>query len=176
MIAENINADRLVLSILDASGVGDRYLSWMTNPLVVRYLESRFEAPTISGLGDFVEQMRKSKDSYFFGIFVANEHVGNIKLGPVNLHHSRASMGVIIGEESAWGKGIATAAIQALTNWAFDTLGLHKITAGSYAENLGSIRAFEKAGYEIEGRLRNEVVLVDGTRSDTILLGKSRVR
>lgn len=176
MIADDIRTGRLVLSALDVDAVTDRYLNWMTNPRVTEFTESRFSVPTLDDLRDFVRRCRESADSYLFSIVLADsgEHVGNIKLGPVNAHHRRAAIGIIIGEESAWGKGIATEAVGALSGWAFETLDLEKLIAGIYASNVGSLRAFEKAGFTVEGRQVSEVVLHDGQRGDSLILGKVR--
>ena len=66
---------------------------------------------------------------------------------------------------------MATEAVTAVTRWAFGTLRLAKLTAGSYASNGGSIGAFVKAGYRVEGRQLSQVELGDGTRDDVVLLG-----
>ena len=57
------------------------------------------------------------------------------------------SVRILLGDKNCWGKGYATETIEVLTEHAFGVLGLHKLTAGAYAENVGSIRAFEKAGF-----------------------------
>jgi RimJ/RimL family protein N-acetyltransferase len=61
--------------------------------------------------------------------------------------------------------------VVAISRWAFTTLGLRKLVAGSYADNLGSIRAFEKAGYRVEGRHPGDVLKADGTRGDAVTFG-----
>lgn len=174
MIVPDIVGPRLTLTVLDESFVNDRYLGWMSDPAVTQYLESRWSAPTIPDLLSFVSQMRESPDNYFFAIVESEsgEHWGNIKLGPVNPHHQSASVGIIIGEPAAWGKGVATESVTLLSDWALGALGLVKLTAGSYAKNVGSIRAFLKSGWVIEGTQAGQVRLDDGTRDDAVILGK----
>jgi len=174
MIPHDITSPRLTLTAIDERHVGQRYLAWMTNPAVVEFTESRFSSPTIDDLRSFVAGSRASTDSYMFAIEITEtgDHVGNIKLGPVNSHHKRGAIGIILGEQSAWGRGIATEAVTALSSWAFDELGIEKLIAGIYAANLGSVRAFEKAGFAVEGRQVDEVILADGTRGDALILGR----
>lgn len=43
-------------------------------------------------------------------------------------------------------------------DWSFRELDLQKLNAGVYAGNIGSRRAFEKCGFELEGTLRQEAV------------------
>lgn len=166
----------MLLTALGEAHVTDRYLRWMSDPQVTRYLESRFALPSLAGLRHYVESMRASPDNYFFAIVERStgEHWGNVKVGPVNPHHRNASVGIIIGEPAAWGRGVATETLQLLARWAFGTLGLAKLTAGSYASNAGSVRAFEKAGWSVEGRQLSQVELTDGSRDDTVILGLRR--
>lgn len=176
MISEDIVGDQVLLTPVGEEHVTDRYLRWMADPQVTRYLESRFAASTLGGLSAYVQSMRASPDNYFFAIVERDtgEHWGNVKVGPVNRHHGNASIGIIIGEPSAWGRGVATETLRLLSHWAFATLGLAKLTAGSYASNVGSVRAFEKAGWSIEGRQLSQVELDDGSRDDTVILGLRR--
>ncbi|MGF1689000.1 GNAT family N-acetyltransferase [Photobacterium japonica] len=55
--------------------------------------------------------------------------------------------------EHAWGKGIATAVCRTLTQLAFTTLDVHKLTADCYGQNIGSYKTMEKCGFRAEGRL-----------------------
>jgi RimJ/RimL family protein N-acetyltransferase len=76
-------------------------------------------------------------------------HVGNIKLGNINWTHSYGDIGLIIGQKDYFGLGIATESISLVTEFAFRHLGLHKVWCGIYKPNIGSIKAFQKAGFEI---------------------------
>jgi RimJ/RimL family protein N-acetyltransferase len=84
-------------------------------------------------------------------------HIGNIKIGPINLNHQIAPIGILIGDKNEWGNGYASEAIQIVTQFGFDKLNLMKIYAGCYESNIGSKRAFEKSGYEVEGFFRSHV-------------------
>ncbi len=175
MLTEDLDTPRLVLSCLREEHATDRYRSWLINTEVNQYLETRFTEPSIATLREYVAQMRESRHSYLFGMFLRADgtHIGNIKLGPVSVVHSSAAIGLIIGDQAAWGKGLASEAIGALSDWGFTTLGLEKLNAGSYRRNHGSIHAFEKSGYQIEGTQRSQVRLADGTRDDVVLLGRT---
>jgi ribosomal-protein-alanine N-acetyltransferase len=127
---------------------------------------------TIEDLKEFVTITNDSEKELLVGIFLrdSKSQIGNIKLGPISRHHNRADLGFIIGEQSAWGKGYATEAICALTNYALTVLKLDKVSAGCYARNRGSARALEKAGFHLEGCLRGHWE-VDGEREDGFVYG-----
>jgi len=55
------------------------------------------------------------------------------------------------------GQGLMTEAAHAVVRWGFETLGLHKIKVGCFAENASSRRVIEKVGFRYVGRLDDDV-------------------
>lgn len=174
-LAAFIGGRRVILREVRATDVTARYYGWMNDPEVTRYLETRFLPQSIDKIAAYVAAMGQSSDSVFLGIVLkdADHHIGNIKLGPIDWVHRRADMALVIGDKSAWGRGYASEAIGLLTDYAFRTLGLHKVTAGCYASNVGSAKAFQKAGFTAEG-VRLQQYFCDGGYVDEILLGRVR--
>lgn len=166
---------RLGLARLNVSDVEPHYLRWMNDPETVRFTEARHANYSIGDLRAYVEKMNASNRELLFGIFelAGNRHVGNIKVGPIHPFHATASLGLIIGEKDCWGRGYATEAIRLAVSYAFMALGVAKITAGIIAGHLASQRAFEKAGFRVEG-VRRKQNLFEGERRDEILLGLLR--
>jgi ribosomal-protein-alanine N-acetyltransferase len=173
--AIQILGQRIFLRALDESDVSDAYLGWMRDPQVTQYLESRDHIQSLDTLRGFVRNMNASNRDYLFGIFLAQsaEHIGNIKIGSVREPHRSADLGLIVGRRSAWGMGYGTEAIALATRYAFEQLGLNKLWAGMYGENLGSYNAFIKAGYREVGRFKRHV-LFNGRYIDSILVEKCR--
>jgi RimJ/RimL family protein N-acetyltransferase len=167
-----IKGDRLYLREVRRSDVTERYRAWLNDPEVNRFLETRFVPRSLENIASFVEAMDGNPDSVLLAICLKQDdrHIGNIKLGPINWIHRTADISLFIGEKSTWGQGYATEAISAVTAFAFERLDLRKCTAGAYILNVGSIRAFEKAGYEREGLLRAQW-FCDGAYTDEVLLG-----
>ena len=83
-----------------------------------------------------------------------------------------AEMGYWLGEPF-WGRGIATEAVRAITNYAFSTFNLCRIYAGVFEWNPASMRVLEKAGYICEGRLKKSV-FKDGRVIDQFLYAMTR--
>lgn len=161
------------LFVLMPEHVTDSYVSWLNDPEINRYLESRFVTHTVESTKAFVASVLASPNSLFLGIksHQLDRHVGNIKLGPLDPHHATGDIGILIGDKAAWGKGIATSAIEAISAIAANHLKLRKLTAGCYASNAGSQRAFEKAGFLVEG-MRPAQFLLDGRPEDLVLMGR----
>jgi [ribosomal protein S5]-alanine N-acetyltransferase len=71
-------------------------------------------------------------------------------------------------DRAYWGKGYMTEAAQALVDWGFRSLQLHRIVAECHPENMASMRVMQKLGMTYEGHLR-ENVWVKGMWWDTIV-------
>ncbi len=168
-----IDSDRLLFRVLNKQDVSERYVGWLSDPEINQYLETpRYVTQTKDLCEKFVLDMKKDPASYLFGIFdkMTMEHLGNIKLGFINTYHQRAQLSLFIGEKSCWGKGYGSESIKCITQWGFDTLKLERIEAGCYDNNIGSLRAFLKVGYSVEGYFREKVVF-EGRRIGSFWLG-----
>lgn len=161
------------LFVLTPEHVTNDYVSWLNEPAINRYLESRFVRHTILSTRTFVSDILASPNNLLLGIKLRSRdtHVGNIKLGPIDVHHKTAELGILIGNQAAWGKGVATAAITQVSTLARSVLALRKLTAGCYLSNVGSQRAFQKAGFTIEG-VRPGQFLLNNQPEDLVLMGR----
>lgn len=167
-----LGGNRLELRILAPADVSDDYVRWLNDPEIVCFTEARHTVHTLENLRAYVEACCAKENDHLLGIYerISGRHVGNIKIGPVNLHNRSASVGLVIGEKDCWGKGYATEAIGLAVHYAFVTLGLHKLTAGAIEGNAASLRAFEKNAFVIEG-VRRKQNFCEGRWRDEILLG-----
>ena len=163
---------RIAYKSLTSENVGEKYVGWLNDPEVNKFLETRFIHQTLETCRDFVERMNADPLQHLFGMFDkdCNRHIGNIKLGFVNPHHRKAQISFFIGDKSYHRRGLATEAVGTITSWGFEHCGLQKIEAGCYDANLASLRTFLKCGYSVEGYLRNSVVW-NGQRMGSFLLG-----
>lgn len=152
--------------------VNEDYHRWMNDPEVNRYMETRFVSQTMDEIRRYVANTAVRADEIFLAMCLksGDRHIGNIKLGPINRFHHFAYVSLFIGEKEYWGKGIATEAISLVKDFAFGELGLHRLMAGCYANNVSSARAFEKAGFRREG-LEKGKWLCEGRYVDGLLLG-----
>ena len=166
---------RLRLRPLQAADVTTAYVGWLNDPEVVRYLETRHAPQTLQTVAAYVERTAGRPEEPFLAILLRDDdrHIGNIKLGPVHPIHRVGDVSLVIGDRSAWGRGYATEAISALAQHAFENLGVLKLAAGLYAENVASERAFLKAGFVREGVRRAHYDL-EGVRADIVELGLTR--
>lgn len=167
-----IHSHNLLYRLLKHTDVTENYVSWLNNPEINKYLEARHSYHTFDSCQAFVAEMLRDNNQHLFGIFLKsnNSHIGNIKLGFIDSNYHTGQIGLLIGEKDQWGKGFATEAIKELTSWGFKSLSLQKIEAGCYDNNIGSLRAFLKVGYQVEGFLRSHSICGE-KRVGSFLLG-----
>jgi len=153
-----IHTERFELIRIDESHVSNKYVDWLNEPEINQYLEVRHIQHTIKSTIEFLKSVSKSEVDYLFGVYSEGDHIGNIKIGPIDKLYSVADIGLMIGDKQWWGKGVATEIIHAVTQFGFETLELEKIEAGCYEDNIGSKKAFLRCGYQEEGFIREHFV------------------
>lgn len=80
--------------------------------------------------------------------------IGNSGFHNISQINRSSEVGIFIGDKSLWNSGYGTETMQLLLKHGFETLNLNRIWLVVYDDNPGAIRAYEKAGFVLEGRLR----------------------
>ena len=105
---------------------------------------------TEDNANDFIKYCQGENPQYTFAIEYNGEFVGTIGLvRQTDIYKLTAEIGYWIGEPY-WGMGIATKAVQLITEYGFNELGLVRIYTGVFAFNKASQRVLEKVGFKLE--------------------------
>lgn len=108
-----------------------------------------------------------------FAIDFCGEAIGEIGfVVQLDVHRFGAEIGFWLSEEH-WGKGVMTAALSYVSQYAFDEMELVRIYADVQARNEGSRRVLEKCGFELEGVMKKHVYK-DGQFIDQLVLALVR--
>lgn len=70
--------------------------------------------------------------------------LGSVYIRDIDRHHNKAEYGIFIGEESARGRGIGTAAARLMLRYCFEQEKLHRVYLRALSENLQAIRSYER--------------------------------
>ncbi len=159
----------VTLRPLTKDDVGPRYLGWLNDPEVNRWLETRWTKQDEATIRNYLVR-QDAAGAHLWAIMVGGKHIGNIKLGPVDGAHSHADVSYFIGERSEWGKGHATRAVNLVVSFAWKK-GIHRVQAGAYERNIASHRVLKKAGFALEGRLHRALKTENGW-CDHFLFGR----
>ncbi|MDJ0793312.1 MAG: GNAT family protein [Woeseiaceae bacterium] len=84
----------------------------------------------------------------------------------------RAELRKLIGDKASRGQGLAEEATRLWIRYGFQGLGLKKIYVSTLQTQIANIKLNEDIGFEVEGLLRNEL-LIDGQRHDVLRMGIS---
>jgi [ribosomal protein S5]-alanine N-acetyltransferase len=131
-------------------------LRWFNDPAVTRFVAAA-SGVTRRMEEEFFARMAASRDTDLHWAILAPElgHIGFIALHQINWPLRCATGGLLIGEPAAWGKGLATDAVNVRSRFAFDQLGLHRIEG--HTINPAMRRVYEKCGYRAEGVAREKI-------------------
>jgi RimJ/RimL family protein N-acetyltransferase len=123
------------------------YVDGLNDPVVHRFLvgpRSRRQTPDL--VRGFVRANREDPGAILFGLFVDDVLRGTARLHDIG--SAGACLGLAIFDRAIWGQGWGRRMVGAVTTYALTELGVPRVQAVIESENVGSLRAFEHAGYE----------------------------
>lgn len=149
----------------------DRILRWRNNPRVRKSFI--YQKPfTRQGHLDWIEKKVNTGQVIQFIICEkeTDRPVGSVYFRDISAQHHRAEYGIFIGEDDAVGRGIGSETCCLACRYGFEKEKWHKIMLRAFSDNTAAIRSYEKAGFEREAYLRDEVC-IDGVYRDVVLMG-----
>jgi RimJ/RimL family protein N-acetyltransferase len=160
MISKDILIDNeLELRNLDLKDCSQEYANWLNDKEVNQFLASHWRKEDIISCKIFVKTINESFDSFLWGIFINNKHIGNIKLGPIHKIYKRADISYFIGDRKYWKKGYAVRTVRLVCDYAFNILNLNRINAECCVLNISSKKVLLNTGFMLEGRRRKERII-----------------
>lgn len=106
-------------------------------------------------INDSIANAEKKQINY--AIDVDGQAVGSIGIFVKDdVYEKSAELGYWLSEDY-WRKGIMSEAVRKICKEAFETFDIIRIFAEPFADNAGSRRVLEKAGFTYEGTMRNGV-------------------
>jgi diamine N-acetyltransferase len=95
--------------------------------------------------------------------------IGNLAFTNIDWRNRSSEFGIMIGDKTYWDQGYGTEAVCLLVKHGFNTLNLNRIFLHVFENNPRAIRAYEKAGFVHEGRLR-QAEYKDGKYIDVLVM------
>lgn len=136
-----------------------KMLELANNEKISQNLRDGFPYPyALKDAENFIQNCQSQKIKSSFAIFCNGVYVGNIGLAiGQDIYRKSAELGYFIGEPF-WNKGIATIAVNLITEYGFKHLDLVRIYSGIFEYNTPSMRVLEKCGFIREAVLRKSVI------------------
>ncbi len=164
-----------ILKSIAPSDIDERYVGWWRDGQVMAGLPS-----PVSRLS--LEQHRKRIANQFnnrnkFHLIIIDRE-NDLRIGFVAILiaplHGVASVNIVVGDKSYWGRNILPAIGDALKEFIFETLDAAKISAHVVARNLPMVRSCKAVNLTVEGILKDEWRLANGKRADLLVFGLLR--
>ncbi len=135
-----------------------RLTAWFNDPEVTRGLLTYYPIAVWQEEGWF-ESLKKLPREERPLMIEVREGEDWIPIGDCNFHEINwrvrsAELGIAIGEKAYWNQGYGTETMELLLRFGFETLNLNRIFLKVHETNRRAIRAYEKAGFVHEGRMR----------------------
>lgn len=169
---ETFRGDRLFLKEIKISDIDDSVMKWFEDEQLMKFYSSSKKKITRESLIASIEDGKEKGNVFTYGIFTNDQNIliGTIKLGPIHFTHKTADLVVLIGNRDYLGKGLSVDAIKLGNQVAFEKHDLRKLYGGMYESNIPSIKAYTRAGWLLEGRLKG-FYNVEEKNEDRILVG-----
>ena len=149
MFGPLLKGERVTLRPADDSDP-PRFIPWVADVEVTRYLGRRTGMALYQEV-DFFKKVGESKNDVLWIIDFEGRTVGAIGIHGINWQNALGTTGILIGDKTAWRKGVASEAMELRTRYAFRELNLRKLITEVFVDNAPSRRALEKAGYRTVG-------------------------
>jgi diamine N-acetyltransferase len=96
--------------------------------------------------------------------------IGTCGFHGIDWRNRQSEVGIMLGEKEVWNQGYGTEAMALILQYGFATLNLHRIHLQVLANNPRAIRSYEKCGFVLEGRQRDDIYK-DGRYIDVLRMG-----
>lgn len=177
-----IHGERVRLRAAEREDV-KHYYEWVNDPQVTRNLALYLPMSNVEEERWFEQMLQRDPNEKTLAIEIRNgvpsgddkgwKLIGNCAVFGIEWVNSNAELGIMIGDKSCWDQGYGTEVMTLLVRHCFETLNLNRVFLRVYADNLRGKRAYEKAGFVEEGRMR-EAVFKHGRYDDVIIMSVLR--
>lgn len=172
---EVLTTERLVMRRPLLSDAADIH-EYASDPDVTRYMEWRTQID-IGQTVEFLETCETRWESGEEFCWAITTKPMSRALGAIacRVRGHMVDIGYVINRK-VWGRGYATEAARAVSEWTMSLPGVYRVWATCDAENLASVRVLEKTGLLLEGRLRRCTIRpnLSTIPRDTLIFAKTR--
>ncbi|MFL6263504.1 MAG: GNAT family N-acetyltransferase [Thermoanaerobaculia bacterium] len=147
--------EKVRLTPLDKAKHLDNALAWINDPEVTAWTLMGDWPMTRLAEEDFFDRaMRETEKALHFAVeTLAGDHIGFSSLVQIDWRQGVATTGTLLGRRDLWGQGYGSDAARLRTRHAFEVLGLRMLLSEVMADNAGSLKMLQKAGYREAGRI-----------------------
>tara|TARA_B100000575_G_C23069990_1_gene616253 strand:- start:258 stop:776 length:519 start_codon:yes stop_codon:yes gene_type:complete len=162
-----VKSKRIILKPFNSIIPSQKYLRWLRDEEISRYIiKSKYNS--IDEIKKFLISMN-SYNNYFFKIIIIknSEHVGNIRIGPINFKNLSSKFGIMIGNRNYHGIGIGKEATKLAENFIFSFLNLKKMEFECITENIAAMNMYRSLNFN-EKKIKRKLIINGNTFNQVI--------
>jgi len=141
--------------------------TWFEDLEVTRFIKLR-HPPSVELEKEFLDRVARDPDAIFWVVEHEGKLVGGTSIVRIDWRNGFGTTGTVIGDRTAWGKGVGRELMQLRARYAFTQLPLRKLKSAYLDGNQASARAQKSAGYKEVGRYTADR-FIDGAWHDEVL-------
>lgn len=133
------------------------FYNWLQDPEVIEYSLTAFQVmKTRQQIDHWFAATLQQQNSLNLGIYLeeTNALIGYAGLSGISTTNHSGEYFIFIGEKAFWGRGVGTAVTRQIVDIGFASHQLNRIMLTVSESNTGGLKAYAKAGFVVEGRLR----------------------
>jgi Acetyltransferases, including N-acetylases of ribosomal proteins len=145
----------------DEDNIFDEYCSFLRNYENIKMI-GRYDyllSMDKSKISEYLKYMNNSVNDSFFAVDFKSKFIGTLKIGHIDWKIGTGDLGILIGDLDYRGKGLSEKICRVGLEYAFNVLGLRRMSAGCYEKNIAMCRCFERIGFKKIGVERENVSL-----------------
>ncbi len=150
-----------------------RYVAWLNDPEVIANLALSYPMSQASEERWFDKMLSLPPAEQVLVIETKDgaewKPIGNTSFMHVDGINRSAEIGIVIGEKAYWNQGYGRDTMRLMLQYGFCNLNLHRIFLKVYERNVRGIKAYEHAGFQHEGRMR-QAAFLDGRYYDVLFM------
>ncbi|PPA70350.1 GNAT family N-acetyltransferase [Jeotgalibacillus proteolyticus] len=137
----------------------------------IRYMTGTRNSFTMEQMKNYFKRISEDQTRYNFSIRLleTDELIGDLAIMDIDEDNKKAGFRIALHQTSLLNKGYGTDALNQALKFAFEVLKLNRLQLEVFSHNIRGIKSYEKAGFQVEGVLR-ESLYYEGAFSDEIIM------
>lgn len=165
---KTFKGERIYLRKIEIADITDSVMEWFKDKELMEFYTNSDKTISEDSL---VKSIKEKANVITFGIFTNDKStlIGTIKLGPINFTHRISDLVILIGNRNYLGRGLAVESLKLGNELAFEEYDIRKLYGGMFESHIASIKAYTRADWLIEGKLKG-FYFKDDKNEDRILV------
>tara|TARA_B100000989_G_scaffold117818_1_gene86677 strand:- start:16068 stop:16580 length:513 start_codon:yes stop_codon:yes gene_type:complete len=150
----SLKSKRLTLVHFNSLKPSKQYLKWLNDKEITKYIVKSSKNKKKDVI-EFLKEMSTSRN-FFFKIKYNNNHIGNLRIGPLDYKNLSSKYGIMIGNKKYHGLGLAQEATKLAENFIFKFLNFKKMEFECIVENKPALNIYRKLNFN-EKKIKRKI-------------------